>query len=268
MKVPVSGEGLLPVGGGVEGGVAQVTSLKALRSAVHAIFNAKYDDVSLNILGYVINNEPVSVYRVAKTVPYTFSLTYKKANRLMREGLVRQVSVGDVKDRRCRRLVESTVKGLLTSWNLGYMDDRELLESLRRKWGVGVDHFPKLDRVFKLLPTVASEKDTAVFQNLWVLAAAVAAYDESRPVQEDTAKYASKYALAKALKKVCRGKTVLFASDDYAISYEPEWGRTYIYNCALCDRDCAMMEVSPRTPKCDTLNDLLSSFSLRATVHT
>ena len=236
MKVPVSEEVLSSAKGGMEE-ATQVASLKTLRNAVHSIFNAKYDDVALNILGYVINNEPVSIYRVAKTVPYTFSLTYKKANKMIQEGLVRRVPASDAKDHRSRRLVESTVKGLLTSWNLGYMDDRELRESRGRKWGVDADRFPKLDRVFKLLPTVASERDTAVFQDLWVLAAAVAAYDESRPAREDarrsdegpqTGRCASRYALAQALKRVCKGRTVVFASEDYAISYEPEWGRTYI----------------------------------------
>ena len=276
MKVPVSEEVLSPARGGLEE-AAQVTCLKTLRNAVRAIFNAKYDDVALNILGYVINNEPVSIYRVAKTVPYTFSLTYKKANRLIHEGLVRQVPAGEVKDRRCRRLVESTVKGLLTSWNLGYMDDRELLESLGRKWGVDAGHFPKLDRLFKVLPAVASEEDTAVFQDLWVLAAAVAAYEDNRLAQEDAlrpdegpqdGRCASRYVLAQALKKVCKGSTVVFASEDYAISYEPGLGRTYIYSCALCDKGCAMTEVSPRFPKCEILNDLLTSFSLRAAPQT
>lgn len=275
MKVPMN-EVLSPAREGAEE-AAQITCLKALRNAVHVIFSAKYDDVALNILAYVINNEPVSIYRVAKTVPYTFSLTYKKANRLIHEGLVRPGPASEIKDRRCRRLVESTVKGLLTSWNLGYMDDRELLESLGRKWGVDADHFPKLDRFFRLLPAVASEKDTAVFQDLWVLAAAVAAYEGSRPAREDVRRSdeglqdggcASRYVLAQALKKVCKGNTVVFASEDYAISYEPEWGRTYIYSCALCDKGCAMTEVSPRFPKCEILNDLLTSFALRTTPRT
>lgn len=252
---------------------AQIASLKALRSSVKSILCTKQDDVALNILMYIISNEPVSVYRVAKTVPYNFSLTYKKANRLLREGLIRPIPAVDSKDRRCRRLFESTVKGLLTGWNLGYMDDRELLESLMKKWGIGSEGLSKLEYVFNSLPRIVSEKDTAILQDLPALAAAVADSADARPapkrprpgdVDADGEKYASRYVLAHALKRVCRGSIVVFASAGYTISYEPEMGRTFIYDCTLCDRDCSMTEVSPRSPKCKALNDLLGSFSLQS----
>lgn len=275
MKVAVDGAGATPASLRKVQTAAQIPSLKTLRDSVGAILGSKHDDVALNVLMYVINNEPVSMYRVAKVVPYNSSLTYKKANKLLREGLLRQIPVNDPKDHRCRRLFESTVKGLLTGWNLGYMDDNELLGPLRRKWDIGIEELSKFDAVFRLMPSVATERDTAVFEDLSVLAGAVATHRGCESAMERSAergphvsRYPSRYVLAQALKKACQDRTVIFASREYSVSYEPEWGRTYIYNCSLCDRECSMTEVSPRSPKCRTLNRLLSPFSLHTTPRT
>ena len=272
MKVAVDEYGSSPARVRRADGAAQDASLKTLRESIRVMFRAKVDDVALNILVYVINNEPVSVYRVAKTVPYNFSLTYKKANRLLNEGLIRQVPANDPKDHRCKRLIESTVKGLLTSWNLGYLDDHEMLDSLTKKWGVGPDVLSKLDCVFKSLPGAVSDRDTAVFQDLSVLSTAVAVCNGPRPGQgaphgeeEDKAeKYASRYVLARALGRVSPGCIAVFSTGDYTISYEPEWGRTFVYNCSLCSRSCSMIEVSPRSQKCKALAQVLSSYSVQA----
>lgn len=251
---------------------SQAASLKALRDSVKAVLHTKQDDVTLNILMYVIYNEPVSIYRVAKAVPYYTSLTYKKANRLLRDGLIRQAPAGASKDHRCRRLFESTVKGLLVGWDLGYLDDSEIYRCLKSKWAIGDEEFSKLRHVFKLIPGIVSARDTAVLQDTFVLAAAATAYESCKPKstagtlleQDEGKKYASRYVLGKALRRLPRGRTVAFSSDKYAISYELDKGRTYVYECALCDRKCSMAEVSPRSPKCDLLNRLLSSFSVQA----
>lgn len=273
VKAVVDEDGCTQARPGKVAGAAQVPSLKTLLTSVRSIFKTKQDDSSLNILMYVINNEPVSIYRVAKTVPYNISLTYKKANKLLSEGLVRQVPVVDSKDHRCKRLFESTVKGLLTAWNLGYMEDRNVYESLMKKWKIGAEDLSKLGRVFKLLPSVISDKDTAVLQDLSVLTAAASAFESCRTGAADgqpsegeaeCKKYASRYVLANTLKKVSSGRIVVFASPDYAISYEVDLGKTFVYNCNLCDRRCCMTEVPPRSPKCDALEELLASFSLRA----
>ena len=251
----------------------QIAPLRTLRESIRSVLNTKQDDVALNVLMYVINNEPLSMYRVAKTVPYNFSLTYKKANRLLREGLIRHIP-SDSRDRRCRRLFESTVKGLLTAWNCGYMDDSEVYECLRKKWHVGIEELSKFENVFKLIPDAISDKDTAVLQDLSVLAAAVTAYENcragtrnGRPSAEEEGQakaYASRYVLANAVKRVSPGRIVVFASDDYTISYEPDRGKTFVYSCALCDRGCLMTEVPTRTPKCGHLEGILASFSLSA----
>lgn len=272
MKAAVDGDGCTQAQASKVGATPQIASMKALQSSVRSILGGKQDDVALNILMYVINNEPVSVYRVAKTVPYNFSLTYKKANKLLREGLVRQIPAADSKDHRCRRLFESTVKGLLTAWNQGYMEDREVYESLKKKWSIGAEDLSKLDHVFKLLPSMVSGGDTAIFQDLFLLAAAASDYENCRmgtkngqppEVDAEAKRYASRYVLAKALKKVSSGRMVVFASADYAISYEADLGKTFVYNCSLCDRCCCMTEVPPRSQKCDALEELLTSFSLR-----
>ena len=273
MKAAVDEDGSIRASVQKATGARQIAPLKTLQGSVRSILSAKQDDVALNVLMYVINNEPLSMYRVAKTVPYNFSLTYKKANRLLREGLIRHIP-SDSRDRRCRRLFESTVKGLLTAWNCGYMDDSEVYECLRKKWHVGVEELSKFEGVFKLIPDVISDRDAAILQDLSLLAAAVTAHDScragsrnGRPSVEDEAqakRYASRYVLANAVKRVSPGRMVVFSSGDYTISYEPDRGKTFVYSCALCDRGCFMTEVPPRTPKCGTLEDILGSFSLSA----
>lgn len=108
--------------------------IQGLRHQLRDLLGIGLDEYSRLVLSRIIQREPVTLYRVTRETMLNFSTIYKKASRLLVNGLIRQ---SQTKTR--GNLYEATVKGYLVCLSAACLEDHVVLSKIKHRWGLG--HF-------------------------------------------------------------------------------------------------------------------------------
>ncbi|MCL4344035.1 MAG: hypothetical protein M1291_03655 [Thaumarchaeota archaeon] len=255
---------------------------KEIKNSVHELVSIEFDKAMLDILAYVIVNEPASLYRATRESPYSISLVYKKAKKMVNLGLIRPVS-GDVSsDKRSRHLYISTVRGLLVCMSFNCTDKKTFISRISSKWNLKTkSDLYKLLPVFRLLPYVITQNDVTVLEDPNLLMLNIIdnkQYEGLKPIGTLSIKEAQKAAMRclvgevlsrtlggdKTIKEttICDANSTVIAQKNGLLRFDPDKKSIFVYSCDMCDEGCCMVSIPVNDNSCKLLLDLKSRIEL------
>ncbi len=249
-----------------------------IKDSIHELVSFEFDRVMLDILSYVVINEPASLYRATRESPYSISLVYKKAKKMANLGLIKSVPGNINQDRRSRHLYVSTVKGLLVCMSFNCTDKRTFISRLSTKWNLKTrNDLYKLLPVFRLLPYVITQNDVTVLEDPNLLMLNILdskQYQDIKPISDKSIKEAQRAAMrclvGEILNRVinndknikeyneCYGNCTVIGTKNGLVKFDPEQKSIFVYSCDMCDEGCCMVSVPLTDSKCKLLMDLRS----------
>lgn len=244
---------------------------KIIAKGASPLISKKYDKALLDILAYVLQHGPTTIYRAARDLPYSISLTYKKANRMLEEGLIKKVQ-----EEYNRTLYEPTAKGILTCLVYGCLDEAFLVERLMQRWGLSGISPRALVPIFRVLPYVIRPSDITLLEDPKLLSMAILSdgkkLDQLGPEVAREAKVAALRTLMGEFfnmlincePKVSEGSTeagLIISSEDFTIHVDPANRSVFVYNCRRCKSNCSMVSFSFDSPNCKYLSDVYRRIS-------
>lgn len=249
---------------------------REIKNSVHELTSIEFDKAMLDILAYVIINEPASLYRATRESPYSISLVYKKAKKMVNLGLIRPVS-GDISsDKRSRHLYVSTVRGLLVCMSFNCADRKTFILRLSSKWNLKTkSDLYKLLPVFRLLPYVITQNDVTVLEDPNLLMLNIIdskQYDGLKPISASSIKEAQKAAMrclvGEALSRIlggdknikettfCNTNGTVIGTKNGLVRFDPDKKSIFVYSCDMCDEGCCMVSIPVNDSNCKLLLDL------------
>jgi len=240
-----------------------------IKNSMRELVTIDFDKAMLDILSYVVVNEPVSLYRATRVSPYSISLVYKKAKKMVNLGLIKAVTGNINQDRRSRHLYISTVKGLLVCMSFKCIDKKTFISRLSTKWNIKTrNDLYKLLPVFRLLPYVITQNDVTVLEDLNLLMLNILDYKQYQNIKlsDESVKEAQRIALrcliGEILNRVINNdkniyeKATIIGTRDGLIKFDPEKKSVFVYSCDMCNRGCCMVSVPLTDSECKLLKDL------------
>jgi|GEM_PF-630650 predicted transcriptional regulator len=259
---------------------------KEIKSSIHELVDIEFDKVMLDILAYVILNEPASLYRATRESPYSISLVYKKAKKMVNLGLIKKISSEAGSDRRSKHLYISTVKGLLVCFSFNCTDKKTFVSRLSAKWNLKTNKdLYSLLPVFKLLPYVITQNDVTVLENPSLLMLNIIdnkQYEGLNPISDSNIKEAQKAAMRclvgeilnriikddKEIKEtnICVDEGTLIGTRNGVVRFDPDKKSIFVYSCEMCKKGCCMVSIPINDSSCKLLLDLKSKIELIPTL--
>ncbi|WP_084019942.1 hypothetical protein [Vulcanisaeta thermophila] len=225
---------------------------ETLRNEIKHIINVDFDKAMNDILAYIILHEPVSLYKITRDTPYGISSVYKKAKRMINDGLIKSSLNHNISDKRCRNLYEATVKGILTCMAYKCLDDEVLLNKLRIKWQLKTFCSQRIVSILKLLPQIIKiSNDSEVIENPRALMVLILTFAsdhahtknlEMNQVIRDAYAAALYYIINRLILDKSLNDEVIIGHKDFLIGMDSNRGRVIIYSCKLCNKNCFLID--------------------------
>ncbi len=189
-----------------------------LRLKLRSFLGLDLDKAICDMLAFIITNEPTTLYRISKSTSYGISTVYKKARKMLKDGLIKCAYSGEAG---C--LYEATVKGLLACLSYSCLDDTLVLRKLHLRWHKFV--LNGLALVIALLPNALGREDVGMLENNGYVIERVKSFINLRP--DDV----QKAIIGIRGLRLLRGNGFLLSICDSDI---------IIVNCMLCEKRCFM----------------------------
>ncbi|MEM0096975.1 MAG: hypothetical protein QXH93_05170 [Conexivisphaerales archaeon] len=251
---------------------------KEIKNSMHELVSIEFDKAMLDILAYVVINEPASLYRATRESPYSISLVYKKAKKMVSLGIIRPVS-GDISsDKRSKRLYISTVRGLLVCISFNCIDKETFISRISSRWNLKTrNDLYKLLPVFRLLPYVITQNDVTVLEDPNLLMLNILdnrQYEGIKPINVSSIKEAQIAAMrclvGEVLSRILSGdksvkETTIYGAGSTVIGtkngllrFDPDKKAIFVYSCDMCDEECCMISIPVNDNSCKLILDLKS----------
>lgn len=252
---------------------------KEIKNSIRELVNIEFDRVMLDILAYVIINEPASLYRATRESPYSISLVYKKAKKMVNLGLIKQISSGAGSDKRSRHFYISTVRGLLVCFSFNCTDTKTFISRLSARWNLKTNKdLYSLLPVFRLLPYVITQNDVTVLENSNLLMLNIIdskQYEGLNSLSNSSVKEAQRAAMrclvGEVLNRVlkddkgmsfCKDDSTIIGTKNGLVKFDPDKKSIFIYSCEMCNKGCCMVSIPIDDSSCKLLLDLKSRIEL------
>lgn len=240
---------------------AKQTFLSEMREAIRKS-SRSYDPIALEILTYVIHYEPVSLYRITRMLPYGISSIYKKAKRLLKDGLIRSFTIEKPEDKRSKSIYKATVKGIFTCWAYGCLKNNEFTARLMYRWKIDENELKWLNSFLSELPKVINPNDVTILESPTIMAMAVLMSSENASEDRSLQKEIAKYIISKLGPKAAElnDEDIVLGSKEYFVGINNSERIVHLYACLGCSKFCSMITVPVDELKCKYLCSIIEKF--------
>lgn len=232
-----------------------------IRRRLRAVINIGGDDIVKDILTYIILNEPITLYKVSKSISYATSTVYKKAKKMLNYGLIRPLN-GSTNHGNMRGTYESTVKGLLACLAYECIDDELIISKLCHKWRM--DHYcQEAPKIINVLPIILRRSGVSIVEQPEALMInALNSLSELRGIIneeyiKDIEHIATHYVTNRLL--LNDKGAIMLVSGKFVININVNYNYAYIYTCMLCNRHCLTKYLMLNDGECYVLRSIIES---------